>query len=73
MITASIVSYHHRSSEIRKIMDCVLAAPVDKLLLLIIRQMIGYVSWKKCREECVIFTASIVDMVPDTILLFVKR
>lgn len=34
MITASIVSYHHRSSEIRKIMDCVLAAPVDKLFII---------------------------------------
>lgn len=34
MITVSIVSYHHRSSEIRKIMDCVLAAPIDKLFII---------------------------------------
>lgn len=34
MITASIVSYHHRSCEIREIMDCVLAAPVDKLFII---------------------------------------
>lgn len=34
MITVSIVSYHHRSSEIRKIMDCVLAAPIDRLFII---------------------------------------
>ena len=34
MITASIVSYHHHPSEIRKIIDCVLAAPVDKLFII---------------------------------------
>lgn len=34
MITASIVSYHHHPREIRKIMDCVLAAPVDKLFII---------------------------------------
>lgn len=30
MLTASIVSYHHRTSEIHKVIDCVLAGPVDK-------------------------------------------
>lgn len=34
MLTASIVSYHHRTNEIRKVMDCVLAGPVDKLFII---------------------------------------
>ena len=34
MITASIVSYHHKMDEIRKVMDCVLASPVDKLFII---------------------------------------
>lgn len=34
MITASIVSYHHHMDEIRKVMDCVLASPVDKLFII---------------------------------------
>ena len=31
MLTASIVSYHHRISEIKQVMDSVMAGPVDKL------------------------------------------
>lgn len=34
MLTASIVSYHHRTSEIYKVIDCVLAGPVDKLFII---------------------------------------
>lgn len=34
MLTASIVSYHHRTSEIHKVIDCVLAGPVDKLFII---------------------------------------
>lgn len=33
MLTASIVSYHHRPGEIRRVMDCVLAGPVERLFL----------------------------------------
>lgn len=33
MITASIVSYHHRLSELKKVIDCVLAEPVEKLYI----------------------------------------
>lgn len=33
MLTASIVSYHHRPAEIRRVMDCVLAGPVERLFL----------------------------------------
>ena len=34
MLTASIVSYHHRISEIKQVMDCVLAGPVEKLYVI---------------------------------------
>lgn len=34
MLTASIVSYHHRAAEIRRVMDCVLAGPVSVLFLI---------------------------------------
>lgn len=34
MITASIVSYQHSTSEIRKVMDCVLDSPVGKLFII---------------------------------------
>lgn len=34
MITASIVSYQHSTSEIRKVMDCVLGSSVDKLFII---------------------------------------
>ena len=33
MITASIVSYHHRLNELKKVIDCVLAEQVDKLYI----------------------------------------
>lgn len=33
MITASIVSYHHRLNELKKVIDCVLAERVDKLYI----------------------------------------
>lgn len=32
MLTASIVSYHHRISEIKQVMDCVLAGPVENYM-----------------------------------------
>lgn len=34
MITASIVLYHHDAMEIRRLMNCILAEPVDKLYLI---------------------------------------
>ena len=34
MLTASIVSYHHRVSEIKQVIDCVLAGPVEKLYVI---------------------------------------
>lgn len=34
MITVSIVAYHHRVSEIRQVMNCVLADSVDKLFII---------------------------------------
>lgn len=34
MITASIVAYHHRVSEIRQVMNCVLTASVDRLYII---------------------------------------
>lgn len=33
MITASIVSYHHRLNELKKVIDCVLTEQVDKLYI----------------------------------------
>ena len=33
MITASIVSYHHRLNELKKVIDCVLAEQVDKIYI----------------------------------------
>lgn len=33
MITASIVSYHHRLSELKKVIDCVLSEQVEKLYI----------------------------------------
>ncbi len=34
MLTASIVSYHHRFEEIYRVIECVLSGPVDKLYLI---------------------------------------
>lgn len=34
MLTASIVSYHHRPAEMRKVIDCVLASPVSMLYII---------------------------------------
>ena len=34
MITASIVTYHHSSSEIKQVMNCVLAGPVHRLYII---------------------------------------